>query len=335
MEKNIQINLQENQSKEKEKDNKNKSDFLNLNKIWRSQNSSDGNGVALNRVIGNKSIERLVPFLMLDYIEEISLPGGFPDHMHRGFETVTYMLKGELLHEDFKGNKGKISAGDVQWMTAGKGIVHSEIPASYEKSSGFQLWIDLKKENKLCEPKYQEIKSENFPIVIHENNNYEVKVISGVFEGKKGNCISDNPTSFFDVKLKYGKEIIIPIQEECNGFIFNFEGGDISIEGNKISKLFAGSFSNERNKIPKNIKIKSEIESDYISHKGNINEIKGKDSRFLVIFGKPFNQPVCQRGPVVMCTEEEIYQAFKDYREGKNGFENAYKWKSENSKLVE
>lgn len=292
---------------------------LKLTKIWKSQKSSDGNGVSLNRVINNNTVKYLDPFLMLDHLEEISLPQGFPDHMHRGFETVTYIIKGEFLHEDFKGNKGTLSAGDVQWMTAGKGIVHSEIPASYEKSAGFQLWIDLKKENKLCEPKYQEIKGDQFPIAKGQDNDYEVKIISGNFEGKKGICISDNPTSFFDVNLKKNKEILIPIDEGCVGFVYNFQGGDLLIDNNKIPKLSAASFSNEKEKFKKNLLIKS----------------FEKDNRFLVIFGKPFNQPVCQRGPVVMCTEEEIYQAFMDYRNGRNGFENAKNWQSENSKLVQ
>ena len=287
-----------------------KKNFIKISKIWKSQKASDGDGVVLNRVIGNRDMPRLDPFLMLDYIEQAALPAGFPDHMHRGFETVTYMLKGKFFHEDFKGNKGEISAGDVQWMTAGKGIVHAEMPASADYiSTGFQLWIDLEKSLKMCEPKYQEIKKSQIPEIITED--FEMKIISGNYNNNIGACFSKNPTSYYDIKLKKNKEVVINIGEGMNGFIFLFEGNDLEILDKKINRLFAGSF--ESNKVNTELNLKANAE----------------ECRFLLVFGKPLNQPVFQRGPVVMCSEEDVYKAFTDYRSGINGFENAKTWESE------
>lgn len=117
----------------------------------------------MRRIVGNRFINNLDPFLMLDLFK-VSLPAGFPDHPHRGFETVTYMVEGEVHHEDFTGTRGVIGPGDIQWMTAGKGIVHAEMPGSFEQHSyGFQLWINLEAKNKFCEPQYQEFKSNNIP----------------------------------------------------------------------------------------------------------------------------------------------------------------------------
>jgi quercetin 2,3-dioxygenase len=134
-------------------------------------------GATVKRVIGTRVLRTRDPFLMLDYFN-VKLPGGFPDHPHRGFETVTYMLKGKILHEDFKGHKGEIGPGDIQWMTAGKGIVHAEMPASKTESSiGFQLWINLQSKLKFIEPMYQEYTSAQIPI--YKEDGLLVKLIAG------------------------------------------------------------------------------------------------------------------------------------------------------------
>ncbi len=285
-----------------------KKNFIKLSKVWKSQKISDGDGVTLNRVIGIKLMPNLDPFLMLDYIESAALPAGFPDHMHRGFETVTYLLNGKFFHEDFKGNKGELNSGDVQWMTAGKGIVHAEMPANEEPSSGFQLWIDLERSNKMCEPNYQEIKKDNIPFLI--TYDYEMKIISGNYKGNNGACFSKNPVYYYDIKLMTNKQIMMDIDVGMNGFIFLFEGGELNIQDKTLNKLYAGSFSSNKNMNQLNIKAVS------------------SDCRFLLIFGKPLNQPIFQKGPVVMCSEEDVLQAFKDYHMGINGFENASTWES-------
>lgn len=286
-----------------------KKSFIKLIKIWKSQRTSDGDGVLLNRVIGIQAVPRLDPFLMLDFIESAALPAGFPDHMHRGFETVTYLVKGKFFHEDFKGNKGELNAGDVQWMTAGKGIVHAEMPASTEPSTGFQLWIDLERKNKMCEPNYQEIKKEKIPEIVTDE--YDIRIISGDFKGNVGACFSKNPVSYYDIRLKAGKEFNVDLGAGMNGFLFVFEGTAVDVQGDKVNRLYAGSFSS--NKDSTELVVRAEKE----------------DARFLLVFGKPLNQPVFQRGPVVMCSEEDVYQAFSDYRQGINGFENARKWESQ------
>jgi len=285
-----------------------KKNFVKLLKVWKSQRTSDGDGVTLNRVIGIQSMRNLDPFLMLDFIESAALPAGFPDHMHRGFETVTYLLNGKFFHEDFKGNKGELNSGDVQWMTAGRGIVHSEMPATTEPSSGFQLWIDLERSNKMCEPNYQEIKKDQIPSFVTDD--YEMKIISGNYKGNIGACFSKNPVSYYDIKLKKNKEFTIDLGEGMNGFVFLFEGGELNVLDTKISRLYAGSFASQKNS--------TEL----------ILKAENADCRFLLIFGKPLNQPIFQRGPVVMCSEEDVYQAFKDYQMGINGFENARNWES-------
>jgi len=123
-----------------------------IKNIFSPKEQGEGDGARVNRIIGTRNLGTLDPFLMLDLFN-VKLPAGFPDHPHRGFETVTYMLSGRILHEDFKGHKGEIGPGDIQWMTAGRGIVHAEMPASFDESSfGFQLWINLQEKNKFCEP---------------------------------------------------------------------------------------------------------------------------------------------------------------------------------------
>lgn len=287
-----------------------KKNLIKLTKVWKSQRTSDGDGVLLNRVIGTQAMPRLDPFLMLDYIESAALPAGFPDHMHRGFETVTYLIKGKFFHEDFKGNKGELNAGDVQWMTAGKGIVHAEMPASTEPSAGFQLWIDLERANKMCEPNYQEIKKSEIPEI--QNESFFMRIISGDYFGNKGACFSKNPVSYFDVQVNKDKEFTVDLGPGVNGFLFLFEGSEVNVQGTKVSRMFAASFSTDKDS------------TQLLVEAGN-----DADCRFLLVFGKPLNQPVFQRGPVVMCSEEDVYKAFSDYKLGINGFENARKWESQ------
>lgn len=165
--------------------------------VFKPEWVNEGVGAKVVRVLGNQHIRRLDPFLMLDYFH-VKLPGGFPDHPHRGFETVTYMLEGEVAHEDFKGHKGVIGPGDIQWMTAGKGIVHSEMPTSFTVTSkGFQLWLNLKASNKMINPRYQELKAAEIPIV--KKQNMSVKVIAGEWEGVKGPIQVETPSYYFDV----------------------------------------------------------------------------------------------------------------------------------------
>ena len=198
---------------------------LELKKIsasFSAKEQSEGVGAKVRRFIGVQQLEMLDPFLMLDLFN-VKLPAGFPDHPHRGFETVTYMLKGEMSHEDFKGHGGVIGPGDIQWMTAGKGIVHSEIPTSFENPSyGFQLWINLDQKNKFCDPRYQEFKADQIPV--YKDVGIEAKVIAGEVLGVKGPIEARVPTYFIDFYLDKDHEYEHPIPANWNSMIIVHEG---------------------------------------------------------------------------------------------------------------
>ena len=199
-----------------------KNSFKIIEKIFTPSVIPEGAGAKVRRIIGPRQLPRLDPFLMLDHFA-IKLPGGFPDHPHRGFETVTYMLEGEVLHEDFKGNKGRLGPGDLQWMTAGKGILHAEMPASVEQYSiGFQLWINLAAQDKFCDPEYQEIPRENVLSVTHEG--VTVKIIAGEAFGKQGPIYARTPALYLDVHmLPYSTyEQVIP--KGWNAFSYLYKG---------------------------------------------------------------------------------------------------------------
>jgi len=298
----------------------NKSSLIKVTKIWKSKEVSEGDGVKLRRIIGIKAVPDIDPFLMLDHIDNALLPNGFPDHPHRGFETVTYVTKGKLLHEDFKGHKGEIGEGEIQWMTAGKGIVHAEMPYSEsDPSGGFQLWINLAKENKMKEPNYQEFKKDKIPVFIDNNTKSQIKIIAGNYQNLTGPCKSSTQSSYFDVKMRPNTEFLFEISEDKNGFLYLFEGDSLIISDyDVIEPLHAASF-----------KTANEA-SGFIKF-----NTKNTPCRFLLVFGKPIREPVYKYGPFVMNTEEDIEETFSDYRNSRNGFENAKKWRSKIKDLGE
>ncbi|KAI8647756.1 RmlC-like cupin domain-containing protein [Parasitella parasitica] len=280
----------------------------NITKSVLSREQMDGVGAKVYRSIGSHALRNLDPFLMLDEFD-VRAPGGFPDHPHRGFETVTYMLEGEFLHEDFKGHKGKIGPGDLQWMSAAKGIVHAEIPASNSRAHGLQLWVNLSSKNKLAEPNYQEFPKEQVVQVTPEEG-VTIKVIAGESYGVKSPVMTRTPTMFIDIKLKKGKKIEQVIPKNYAGFIYTIAG----------SAIFGGTkHSSEAH----HTLVLSANEGDYIPV-----ESTSDDCHFVVIAGEPINEPIVQHGPFVMNTTTEIYQAFADYQHGRNGFEGAPEWTS-------
>lgn len=259
--------------------------------------------------VGSSEIRRLDPFLLLDNFAT-KLPGGFPDHPHRGFETVTYMLKGTFYHEDFRGNKGTISAGDCQWMTAGKGIVHSEMPASWdEESVGFQLWINLANKDKFCEPEYQEIKKEKIPMVTKDN--VSVKVIAGESLGVTGPIFARTPALYLDIEMEANAvlEQIIPKGWNSIGYVYEGEAF-FGAEQRKVGIFSTVQLRNEENEI---LLIKT----------------GSTGAKIILIAGKPMNEPVVSHGPFVLGSQEDLQKTFHDYQFGRNGFENAPGWKSE------
>ncbi|WOH38906.1 pirin family protein [Thalassotalea fonticola] len=261
--------------------------------------TSDGAGVNMTRIIGSPELNMLDPFLLLDAFgsdKPNDYLAGFPEHPHRGFETVTYMLAGKMRHKDNAGNEGVIEQHGVQWMTAGKGILHSEMPEQEQGLlAGFQLWVNLPKANKMTEPKYQEYTEAAIPVERHDNGSF-IRVIAGKTElGTQGVINNEyvKPT-YFDVTLKQGETFNQTVNELDNSMIYMISG-DAEI-GSNLAPLTEKQLG--------------------ILTKGAqvIIKSKGKDIRFLFISATPLNEPVARGGPFVMNTNEEITQAFADFR---------------------
>ncbi|CAO0792032.1 unnamed protein product [Mucor circinelloides] len=280
----------------------------NIVKSVRSRPQMDGDGAKVYRSIGTAALRNLDPFLMLDEFD-VHAPGGFPDHPHRGFETVTYMLEGEFLHEDFKGHKGRIGPGDLQWMSAARGIVHTEIPATKDRAHGLQLWVNLSSKDKLAEPNYQELPKEKVAHVSPEPG-VEIKVIAGTSNGTHSPVITRTPTMFIDVKMKKGKHMEQEIPPNYAGFIYTIEG----------SAKFGGT---EHLSEAHHTLVLDNNQGDFIPV-----ESVSDDTHFVIIAGQPINEPIVQHGPFVMNTQQEIIQAVSDYQQGRNGFEGAPGWSS-------
>ncbi len=260
--------------------------------------TSDGAGVNLTRIIGSPELNMLDPFLLLDEFGSDNpndYIAGFPPHPHRGFETITYMLNGKFTHEDTAGNKGHLSDGGVQWMTAGKGVIHSEMPEQTEGLvRGFQLWFNLPKEKKMIEPAYHDIQSDQIPVVEFEGG--RVKVISGTFQGTTGPGRPHTGMMYLDIHLDSKQDITIPIANDWNGFVYVYEG---SISAN------IG--------VPKGHLAVLDTKDDFLCSSSVEN------TRLILVAGEPLNEPVARGGPFVMNTKGEVLQAFEDYQSGRLG----------------
>uniref|UniRef100_A0ACD5X6M9 Uncharacterized protein n=1 Tax=Avena sativa TaxID=4498 RepID=A0ACD5X6M9_AVESA len=273
-----------------------------------SEAQSEGQGATVRRSIGRHELRNLDPFLMLDEFS-VSKPAGFPDHPHRGFETVTYMLEGAFTHQDFSGHKGTIRTGDVQWMTAGRGIVHSEMPASDGVQKGLQLWINLASKDKMIEPRYQELQSKD--ISYAEKDGVEVRIIAGEAFGVRSPVYTRTPTMYMDFTMQPGSQLHQPIPAGWNAFVYIIEG--------------EGSFG-RKNAAPATAHhcLVLGTDGDGLS----VWNKSGAPLRFALAAGQPLNEPVVQQGPFVMNTRAEIQQAMEDYYYGRNGFEKARQWSS-------
>ncbi|KAJ8440416.1 hypothetical protein Cgig2_017649 [Carnegiea gigantea] len=268
----------------------------------------EGVGAFVRRSIGRFELKYFDPFLVLDEFS-VSAPAGFPDHPHRGFETVTYMLQGAVTHEDFAGHKGTIGAGDLQWMTAGRGIVHSEMPATQGVQKGLQLWINLSSKHKMIEPRYQEIQSKDIAEV--EKNGIKVRVIAGEALGTKSPVYTRTPTLFLDFTLKPGVSLEQPIPKTWNAFVYVLEGEGIfgsprslPTTAHHLLLLGAGDGLVAWNR-------------------------SSRPLRFILVGGQPLGEPLVQFGPFVMNTQEEIDQTIDDFENCVNGFERAKYWQSQ------
>jgi len=259
---------------------------------------TEGAGVKLIRSIASPELDHLDPFLLFDHFGSDNpddyIPG-FPMHPHRGIETVTYMLSGKVNHKDSLGNSGSITAGDVQWMTSGGGIMHEEMPEPVDgKMAGFQLWVNLPATQKMSQPRYQEIPSSGIPEII-EDNGTKVRVIAGEYKSVTGPVtdIQIKPT-YLDVAIPENAAFTISIPHNHNAFAYIFEGEAIIDDQQVIGpKLVVFS------------------EGDQIEVKST-----GNPTRFLLISGEPIKEPIARYGPFVMNTQEEIRKALTDLRSG-------------------
>ncbi|WP_243048424.1 pirin family protein [Dyella sp. RRB7] len=266
----------------------------------RGIDTSDGAGVKLKRVIGQPGLDMLDPFLLLDEFRSDQAGdyiAGFPEHPHRGFETVTYMLAGHMKHHDNHGNSGDLVPGSVQWMTAGRGILHSEMPEQEDGLMwGFQLWVNLPSKDKMIAPRYQDIGPERIPVV-HPADGVEVKVIAGEFDGVTG-PVSEVITQpiYLDIAVQPGASVTIPLPDGHAGFAYVFDGVDAEVGGQPLARS----------------------ELAVLSRNGGLR-IAGRDTvaRVLLVAGHPLNESVARYGPFVMNTPEQIHEAITDFRAGK------------------
>ena len=268
--------------------------YRQLTQLITGNKTTDGDDVQLTRIIGSRSLMMLDPFLLLDSFgtdKPQEYIGGFPPHPHRGFETVTYLLEGRMRHKDSAGNEGVIEPGGVQWMTAGRGIVHSEMPEQQEGLlHGFQLWVNLPAKAKMTAPAYQEFSAEQIPVE-QLDNGAKVHVIAGqTNQGTVGPVINDFVSPLYlDVFLPAGQEFEQTVTVDDNAFVYVIEG-ELAFS----KPLMTGQLG--------------------ILNEGNTIQIKAKqDTRFLLVAAMPLNEPVVRGGPFVMNTQQELEQAFADF----------------------
>jgi redox-sensitive bicupin YhaK (pirin superfamily) len=267
----------------------------------RGQPTSDGAGVRMTRVIGSQTLDSFDPFLLLDEFrsdDPNDYIAGFPDHPHRGFETVTYMLAGRMRHGDNQGNSGLLGPGSVQWMTAGRGIVHSEFPEQQEGLMwGFQLWVNLPAKDKMTAPRYQDIQAEHVPEV-ELGPGARARVLVGTLNGVAG-PVGDVATEpvYYDVHLEPNASLLLPVPESHNVFAYVYVGD---------AKIGAAATQIERGELA------------LLTHGGALRATAGAEgARLIVVGGRPLKEPVARYGPFVMNTADEIRQAFADYQAGR------------------
>jgi redox-sensitive bicupin YhaK (pirin superfamily) len=276
----------------------------NIERIIEPEPVTEGAGVKLKRSIGTEKLDYLDPFLLLDHFASSNprdYEAGFPLHPHRGIETVTYVLRGEVQHKDTLGNSGRIGAGDVQWMTAGRGIMHEEMPqVRPEGIAGFQLWVNLPAKLKMIHPRYQEIRSGEIPEIKKEHG-VRIRVISGTVAGVSGPVteIAADPI-FLDVSVPARASFIQPVARGHAAFAYVFEG----------EAKFAGGDREDGTTIshPKLVVLG---DGDFVKIVTGETPV-----RFLLVSGKPLHEPIARYGPFVMNTEEEIEQTLRELQQG-------------------
>ena len=277
-----------------------------VRRIVKGMPTSDGAGVKLRRVIGQPQLPDLDPFLMLDEFgtdRAEDYLAGFPDHPHRGFETVTYMLDGRMRHRDNHGNEGLLVPGSVQWMTAGRGLVHSEMPEQEEgRMRGFQLWLNLPASEKMTAPKYQEFGPERIPSA-QPAEGVSAKVIAGEVAGVRG-PISQPATdpTYLDLALEPRAHFVLNLPRDYAAFLYVYEGAlAVGTQGSPVRTHELAVLG----------------EGETVELTGLSAGAEGKSARAILVAGRPLREPVAKYGPFVMNTRAELEQAFADYQNGR------------------
>ncbi|KKA27489.1 hypothetical protein TD95_001974, partial [Thielaviopsis punctulata] len=294
-----------------------------IRKVFLAIEQAEGAGARVRRSVGTANLRNFSPFLMLDHFS-IKPGAGFPDHPHRGQETITYLLDGAVDHEDFAGNAGTIHAGDLQFMTAGRGIMHAEMPAQNKDGSanvGLQLWVDLPAHLKNCEPRYRDLRAAEIPQGSFDDAKVHVKVISGQSNGIDSvKDLAYTPVWILDFTVRPGGKMVQPLPKGWNAFAYTLDGKTNFGTGDK--KKAVDAFHN----------VVFEQEGDLVEF--SVDESATKDSRFVIIAGTPLDQPIVQYGPFVVSSEHEVYKALMDYQSFSNGFERGRNWESEIGKTM-
>ncbi len=276
-----------------------------VERLVAGQATSDGAGVKLSRVLTQPLQRRLDPFLMLDAFgsdDAGDYIAGFPDHPHRGFETITTMIAGRMRHRDSAGNEGLLQNGSVQWMTAGRGVIHSELPEQEEgRMEGFQLWLNLPARDKMCAPWYRDLAASDLP-QITTTDGVTVTVIAGESHGVTG-AVTREVTEpiYLIVHLPAGARFDQPLPAGHNAFVYVYRG-DVTVAGQAVPLQRMAILTNDA------------AADGVVVH----NEA-GAEAKLLLIAGRPLNEPIAQYGPFVMNTQQEIFQALSDFRDGRLG----------------
>jgi quercetin 2,3-dioxygenase len=278
-----------------------------VERLVQGQDTQDGAGVRLTRVLSHDLQDRLDPFLMLDAFgsdKPDDYIAGFPNHPHRGFETVTYMIAGRMRHKDSAGNEGLLQNGGVQWMTAGRGLTHSEMPEQEEGvMEGFQLWLNLPSQNKLCAPGYRDIQSEDIPEVT-TGNGVLVRVIAGASHGVEGAVQREHTHPvYLDVQFPSTNDTVFEqtLPATHNAFVYVYRGSLEVVHGDQTTTVPVQRMA-------------------VLSNQGDGVVLRAQaNTRAILIAGQPLGEPIAQYGPFVMNTREELVQAVDDFRAGLMG----------------
>ena len=294
-----------------------------IKKIFEATSQSEGAGATVRRSIGTPKLRNFTPFLMLDHFT-VAVGAGFPDHPHRGQETITYLLSGGVDHEDFTGKKGTLYAGDLQFMTAGKGTVHAEMPHDNGDGSaniGMQLWVDLPKDLKFCEPRYRDLRGSEIPIAKIDGGKVSVKVISGrSHDVDSVQELAYTPVWLLDIEIQPGGKIVQPLPRGWNAFAYTLEGTTVWDTGattQVVEKYHNTVFEQKGDQVIASVPADAK-----------------EKARFILVAGMPLDQPIVQYGPFVLTDPTQVRQAMMDYSTFQNGFERAEGWQSEIGKSM-